>query len=453
MLQRANERGAILDPAKDVASRRAAGATLDRLEAAWPGDADAQLLVALGRKQLEGRADARAIGAVEDALRAGAPGPVGLLGQRHATVFFARQGIAISWRSLKQWNEAEDAYHLLMVSAQTAHEELGLGINMMAMLGEKAGPEGEPDLEPIATFFEWAVSQPWSYSDSQMLLQNYTSFMQRTPEAAARLASLLAAGNTARQVAGAQLLFGLEKVAEVQADAPDAAPATEKTLRQIRAQLNNAVALLKEAAKGPDRIVAGRALALLAENALMMDNNAEAASYLRSAIILEPLDLPLRVALVKALVRSDQRAAAVDARNDILVCLPRDGAALRQCAILSLMLGLNSDAVRLASQAQSQIQMTRSDAPASLEAASFTLARAYLASDQRDLAGQIYKKLADPQWQLADRAAALLDWKSRLSGLGYDDEAEAVAAQLDALAPNKVALQTAHAYLDRLDSL
>lgn len=449
-LQRNAEKSSVINASEEVAKKEATADALNKLEQTWPNDPDAMLLVALGRKDLA-HGSAESLEAIRQALQSGTPGRETITGEQHTTAFFTRQALALGYRKLKRWDEAAREYQALLLSSQTATEELGLGINYIAMQGEKAGKGNMPDLESITPFLERAVSQPWSYGDSQMMLQNYMPLILPNRQLSAQLASLLVKGNAARRVAGAQLLYEIEKLAIQDADAPNAPPATERFLRQTQTLAASATESLKEIGSGADKLVASRALALLAERSLAKSNPGEAAGYLTSAIAIEPRELALRTGLIRALSLSGQRAEALAARDDLLRVVPRDGETLRQAALASLQLDQDKDALRLANQAQNAMQTSRDASPAQLQSTAFVLARALFANDKKDDAVKVYKQLSGPQWSTADQAAALIDMEAQLRATGQDPEADAARNQLDALKVSKRDLQLARSYLERFD--
>jgi len=448
-LQRVGEIGIVSTPAVNVAIRDDAAKALDELERSFPDDADVALMLALGRKDLANRGLA-SINAVAAALRRGVPGKETASGNRHETLFFGRQAVALGHRMAKRYAQAESEYQTLFNSVQSPSEFAGIAINYLAMQNEQA-INGAVNSEAVAAVFERAVAQTWSNAQSQSMLQTLGASAMRNRAFALRLGVAMSKGNAARAVAGAQLLFELESLAGSDASKQGAPAQTEKFWRQTQAAALEASNNLTEIATGEDTLAASRATVILAERALLAGDAKNGARLLQVAITYEPQDLELRLILVRALLADKRPEEALAARDAILKTLPRDGETLRRVASLSLQLDLKGDAVRLATWAQNQMQIARDATPVQLEIASFILARALMANGHKDEAGALYQKLAGDQWGNADRTAALLDWQAQLRLAGDTAAADGIAARLRVLSPSKRNKAGARALLQSLE--
>jgi lipopolysaccharide biosynthesis regulator YciM len=261
---------------------------------------------------------------------------------------------------------------------------------------------------------------------------------------------LLSGGNAARQLAGARIQFEAERVFAAAAAVPDAPPSADRALREVQNQAQVAVDTLQEVARGSDKLLAARALVLLAEREANFKNPAEAARLLRLAIAMEPNESGLRVALADALIGTAKKDEAVATRDALVREVPVSSESLRRAASLSLRLNQPARAVELAQSAQRFAQVSPANTPADGENASCVLARAIWAYGIADRAEELYKKLTLPQWPTADRAAALLDWIASLRATNREADAARQQTLLDGLGATEGELKDAHELLDSL---
>ncbi|HEX8552454.1 MAG TPA: hypothetical protein VF681_12975 [Abditibacteriaceae bacterium] len=464
----------IIDVKASQANRARAEAALAALETRYTDNADAAILAALGRNALVARPTDATIGAMERALAVGAPE-----GDRHGTVFFMRQAIAMQWRKLGRNAEAAHQYELLMDAARAPDEVTGIALNYLLMLQEIYAPapaapaevtpaDDEADetpegaaaptareispqmLEAQAVIVERLAREPWPLSVQNASMSQVISVLLRDRAVVIPFASYLSQGNAVRKLVAAQLQFEAERIFTVAASVPDAPPAAERNLREVQNAAQVAVDALNEIARGEDKLVAARALVLLAEREANFQNPTEAARLLRLAIAFEPFEAGLRVALADALQSAKKTDEAIAARDALLRDLPRTAANLRLAASLSLRLNQGERAAGLALEAQREAALSPQNLPADVETTSFILARSLWASGKSTEAEAIYKKLADPQWGIADRAAAYIDWIDSLRSTDRSAEADRLQAQLDALEASETEMLDANALLQSL---
>ncbi len=257
-------------------------------------------------------------------------------------------------------------------------------------------------------------------------------------------------GDAASRLGAAHLHFAFERGAREAMRGPDVAPAIERLLRQSQGWSAESVEALKAVAVGGDKMLAARALTLLAESALAREALDEAAQRLTIAIALEPQSADLRFALARVYGQAGRPAEALAARDDILRTLPRTSANLRRVALLSARLNRNDEALRFASQALQAAQTERSVSTVQAQEIAFAVARLLLQADQTERATELYNGLASAQWGRTDRAAALLDMEARLRQAGKIAEADRAKASLAALRATAPELDAAQAFLDSL---
>ncbi len=114
----AMRKATIMIPADVSRAEAAATAALDKLAADWPGDADIAITVATARGRVRVGGDAGTVEALNAALRAGTPEREAAAGDRHATVFFVRQAMALAARDEGRFDEAARQYETLLTGAR-----------------------------------------------------------------------------------------------------------------------------------------------------------------------------------------------------------------------------------------------------------------------------------------------------------------------------------------------
>ena len=452
LTQMATEKAFIKVPATTLLQRKNATQALDDLETAFPDDPDAMLSVALGRSALALKPSEDGIAAIQSALQAGTPD-----GDRHATVFFARQAMAIAWRTLfENPAAAAEQYEILLDAVASPGEEAGVAFNYLSMLQsataptEEEGAEAARNFEPQAALLERLARETWPLEAQNSLMSGAISLVLRDRSGAVPLAALLAGGNDARKLTGAQLQFEIERIFAAAASAADAPVAAGRDLETARAASKSATETLKQIGAGADKILAARALVLLAERAVNAGEWDEAARTLRLAIAIEPTEASLRVALANALMGAKKTDEAIATRDALVRELPSEAETLRLAASLSLRLNQAERAAELATQAQREAQLSPNYNAADVETATFVLARALWGGGKTAEAEANYRKLAGEQWNRADRAAALLDWSDALRAAKRDEEADRLKTQLEALQASEQELADADDLLSSL---
>lgn len=468
----------VVVPAEVTRAREAASAALDKLAAGWPDDPDIAITVATARDTLQvGGAEGTA-GALEQALRSGEPAREAAGGDRHATVFFTRQAMALSARDQGRFDEAARQYETLLTGARDASEQVGIAGNYLVLLqaqasdksantggaaggatadGAAAGDNMRRVAPAAAALLARLAGEAWPLEAAQSAAASFAeALIGRGLDAKASLALETAAllrgkADAASRLAAAHLHFALERVARQAMSQPDVAPTTERLLRQSQAWSTESAEALKAIAVGDDKMLAARALALLAEAAMLRGDSSEAAQRLTLAIVLEPQSADLRFALARVYLQAGRQAEALATRDDILRTLPRTPGHLRRAALLSARLERSDEALRLASQALQTAQVERTVSTVQAQEMVFTLARLLLSGGQSERATGLYNGLASAQWGRADRAAALIDLEARLRAAGKTPDADRVQANLTALRATAAELEAAQAFLDSLE--
>jgi hypothetical protein len=453
LVEGATKSNIIVDVAAKLQFAKKAETALASLETTYPDNSDAALLAAFSRIALT-RASSDALQAVEAALAVGTPDE----GDRHTPTFFARQALAMHWRRLGDFKEATRQYELLLDASRTSSELSGIVFNYLPMLiemgtprsGDATAPAGPRNYERQAALLERLAREPWPLEQHNAVMAQAITVVLADRSGALPLGALLMRGNAPRQLAGARLQFEAEQLLNTAAAAPDAPPSAERALHEVQAQAQSAVAALNDIAVGEDKILAARALILLAEREANFKSSVEAARLLRLAIALEPNESGLRVALADALLSAKKTEEAIAVRDALLREVAATPEMLKRAAALSLRLRQPERAAELAQSAQLAAQLNVSSTPADVETASFVLARALWADGKTDRAAELYRKLALPQWPRADRAAALIDWIMSLRATGGDAEAAGVQRQLEALGATQNEIQDAERLLQSL---
>jgi len=445
--QRATFKTAVVDPGQRVADRNAALKVLDELQRAWPDDPDVQIAIGIQRLALSASNNLEpTIQLLQSALRGGNPAQEAINGDRHQAVFPARQALASALRQSKRYDEAARHYEILLAASRDAGEEMGVAINYAFLLiDQKNAPA-------VAQLMTRLAREPWPFGGAQQLMDNFISALLPHPALARQVATVLRAGEEpGARLAAMRLDEALLQLAQKLAADPKAPLDADVKLNEAALAADASLKALETVVTGADKVVAGRAAALLGENALNRRDAGAAATWLKTAVEIEPRDVNLRVALARAYLANKQRAEAIAARDAILQTLPQTVENLHLVSILSLRLELPNDAASTASRAMNTARLGREAAAEDFETAALIAARALFLAGQIPRAAEIYKELAAAQWPVADRAAALLDLRDRYQKAGRDDDAAQITAQLMALRLTKKQLRTAQGYLAGLN--
>ncbi|HEY0072740.1 MAG TPA: hypothetical protein VGB77_01470, partial [Abditibacteriaceae bacterium] len=156
------QKGAIV-ASKASAARNTANEALTKLLAAFPGDPDVEIAVALQRMMLSKTAEAQAepVQLLQNALRGGQPGRDGA--NRHITVFPARQMIANALRQAGKTEEAIAQFETALLSARNSGEAGGIAVNLMNLLLRR-----QPTALP--GFLVRLAHEPWPFTEAQQMM-------------------------------------------------------------------------------------------------------------------------------------------------------------------------------------------------------------------------------------------------------------------------------------------
>lgn len=435
LTQRATPFSAVIDPVRLAPFRKPAEEALSTLLKQWPNDPDVQIAVASQRLALENDgAHGESIALLQSALREGVPD----LGEdRHFISFSSRQIILSALRRDKKWDALSPQYAILFRSARTAEEELGVALNYLRLKMNRQ------EIGEIAAALVDFAREPWSFEDSQQLMQPLVNVLmaktatpgkpamaeevlralQANPSPYARLVTTYFLANAARSA----------RHVAAQAEAPLNA---DIVAARSSANLITALNALLPLADAPDAILAARVAALLGEEAINRNAPEEAVPLLTRAIALEPRDVNLRVALATALLAQDKDSLALTVRDDALRALPPTFEVLHRLAKLSYQIAIPTDrenTARLANAAMNLGQSAPDVSPTEWQFPALTAARANLDADKLMAATAIYAGLASSQWGQMDRAVALIDWEQSLRNSDRAEQADKIAAQLKAL--------------------
>ena len=446
LTQRASLQTAVMDASKTIPNLNAAHAALDDLKTTWKDDPDVQIAIGVQEVALEPGKLADAVDDLQAGLRAGRPGRETTTGDRHTTASSVHQTLASALRRLRRPSEAAHQYEILLESVRDGDAELGIARNYLILL------IGQKNVPAIAALMTRLVREPWPYSSARDLVDGFAlTLAQRGSLAIDVVTALRATDNPAARLAETQLDQALLQVAQAVAAAPKATAEAKATPASIAKAVVNSMDALEAVAKGRDKLLAGRAAALLAENALSTHQFDQAINWLQIAVDSEPRNLDLRLALAAAYRLANQPDGAIKARNDILSILPRDIETLHRAAILSGSLKQPDEAARYAVQAMNLAQVTPDASPVQLEDAAITAARSLFDNNQIPRAVEIYNNLAAPQWDSQDRAVSLADLEQHQRKVGLTNEADQTHAQLTALKLTATQLQSVAQVLKNLD--
>jgi hypothetical protein len=441
LTQKVAQQNIVVDVHQKRLDSDAAFKALDELQAKFPGDPDVDIAVALQRLAITKDEDAtrKSVILLQNALRGGLPGRDGA--NRHQTAFPARQMLAIALRRIDAPKSAEQ-FEIALQSSQNATEALGIAVNLLNLyIAQK-----QPQL--IAPLLVRVAREPWPFSDAQQLLDGVLAVVLRLPNTVPGvLADLKAANDPYAKIVAEAIAEKL--AARAKAEAMKDHPTTNATLQAEAAyrvannEWNTTLQALVPVAEGADRIAAGRAAALLGENAANSQNFPQAVKYLEMALVAEPQDLNLRVALSNALIAANDLEKATGQRDALPRALPISYESLKQTALLSHRLKQGTEAARWMNAALNLARTSPEISAFDTKNATFLAARALLAAGQHAKAIELYNILAGPTRPLAERAAALLDAETRLRRAGFpgsDREAARFADRLKQLnlAPNQL---------------
>ena len=445
LTQRASPPTMVIDKAKSVPLVQAAEDALSILLKQWPDDADVQIAVASQRLALEADgAHADSIALLQSALREGMPD----WGEdRHFISFSSRQVLLSALRRDGKWAVITPEYINLFRSSRSAEEELGVALNYLRLMMNR-----EED-EQIASALVDFAREPWSFEDSQQLIQplvNVVLSKTETPGVPALadgvLRALQANNSPYARLMAAYFLSNKARAARRLAAAAEA-PINADILAETAANdLATSMKNLTNLTENPDHILASRAAALLGEDAMNQSAPASAVPFLTRAVALEPRDVNLRVARATALLAQSKGEESIALRDDALRALPPSFEVLHQLAKLSYQVGIEADrdnTTRLADAAMNMGLISPEISSGDWQFAALTAARANLDAGKTPAASAIYNGLASPQWGELDRAVALIDWETNLRNLEQEDQADAIAAQLKALELSAVQQQMA----------
>ncbi|HVF11106.1 MAG TPA: hypothetical protein VNA16_09905 [Abditibacteriaceae bacterium] len=447
MTQRATFKTPHIDAGQRVADKNAALKTLDELQRAWPDDPDVQIAIGIQRLALAAANDLEpTIQLLRQALRGGVPAAESVNGDRHQAVFPARQALAAALRKAKKYDEAARQYETLLAAARDAGEEMGVAINYaFLLLDQKSAPA-------LAQLLARLAREPWPFTGARQLMDNVVRVLMPHRAMSQRVATALRASQEpAARLAALHLDEALLRLARKQAADPKAPLDADVKLNEAARAAAASLQALQAIVTAADRVLAGRAAALLGEDALNRRDAPAAVRWLKTAVEIEPRDVNLRLALARAYSANKQQAEALAVRDDLLQTLPHTVENLRLMSILSLRLQLPDDAVRTALRAMNTARLARDVSPEDFETTALIAARALFAAGQLTPATEIYKQLAAAQWTVTDRAAALLDLRARFQKAGREDDAFQITEQLKSLKLTRSQLRTAQEYLASLD--
>ena len=445
LTQRASPPTFVIDKARTVPLRKPAEEALSTLLKQWPGDPDVQIAVASQRLALEADgAHGDSIALLQSALQEGVPD----WGEdRHFISFSSRQVLLSALRRDRKWAALTPEYITLFRSSRSADEELGVALNFLRLKMNRR------EVDEIAAALVTFAREPWSFEDSQQLMQPLVNALvlktatKGQPSLADSIVRVLQADNNPySQLVAAYFLSSGARVARRIAAAREAPLNADLEAEDAVAGLKTALDNLTTLIDNPDRILAARAAALLGEEAMNENAPDSALPFLTRAVELEPRDVNLRVALATALLAQDKGSEAIAARDAALRALPASFEVLHRLAKLSGQIAIASErenSFRLANSAMNIGQSAPDISSGQWQFSALTAARASLDAGKTGNANNIYNGLASPQWGQLDRAVALIDWETNLRNAEQDDQADAIAIQLESLELSEVQQQMA----------
>jgi tetratricopeptide (TPR) repeat protein len=316
-------------------------------------------------------------------------------GNRHNTVFAARQALAIALRRQGQFDVASQQYEILLRGARAPGEQVGVAVNYLRLmqLAAEAKSSTQSDVpapaEGAARLLMRLSSEPWPLEDSDSITRAFGGALQSNAALWPEVASALRRLETPQaRLASAYFLFGLETALSNTVNSVRDEGQKEQAadlLRQVAAWSTREEESLPPIANGSDKVLAARAASLLAGRAVARKENEEAIRWLQLATSLEIDSVDLRLALARTYGAAGRTQDALQVRDAMLRALPRDSGTLRRIATLSSQLGRASEALPLLEEAWN---LTQSSPNASGEAqtVAFLFGRALLANGQTERA-------------------------------------------------------------------
>lgn len=428
LAQRATPITGIIELGKYDAAKKTAFDALDGLLKKWSNDPDVQLTVATQRLPLEADGHHEAtIALLQNALSGAASNNE----DRHLISFAARQVFISALRRQGQTSAVLAQYETLFRAARSVEEELGVAVNLARLRLFQKNPEA------LARDLTYFAREPWSFEDSQQLLQPLivvAGSKRETGELV--LASLRAANDPyARYVAAlfaANAATAARRVAS-QTEAPMNADrlqiAAEKTLADA---LTNIEPLLESA----DRVLAVRVAALLGEQALGRAEAAAGEKWIARALEIEPREANLRIALATARLAQNKIPDSLLARDELLRALPHNFETLQRATKLSDQIAATGDEENTLHLATWALNAAQTDATVSsfeFQKVALIAAHTGFYANKPTAATAIYNGLANEQWPLIDRAIVFLDWEATLRDLERIEQADQIAKRREAL--------------------
>lgn len=431
LTRRATPVRGILRAKPDDGSKKVAQTALDELLKKWPNDPDVQIAVAAQLLALEKEGEhSGSIALLQSALRNGTGGQ----GEdRHFISFSSRQILITALRLNESWDALTAQYEILFRAARSSDEQLGVALNYLRLLMKRQDPKG------IASFLLYIARENWGFEESQQILVPMLNVVAVKEEILTPTLRAL----EHEQKSNPYALLLLAKLSSMQAQtaqevlaAPDAPDRAERDVIATEASRKKALENLTPLVMQKDPVLATRAAALLGEEALKHDAPDKAEKWFWQAVIYEPRDINLRIALATSQIAQGKYKAALETRDELLRALPQTFDHLHQAAKISWEIGEDAEreaVMRLALQTVNIGASTPEIPPGPWQLSAYTLARAAFDAGQTDLAVTLYNNLAGPQWDLIERAVAVIDLEESYRSKNLTAKAEAAAAQLESL--------------------
>ncbi|HEX8236624.1 MAG TPA: tetratricopeptide repeat protein [Abditibacteriaceae bacterium] len=462
LTQYARRKTGVINATQSLEDEQKARDALDKLAQRWPNDPDVSIAVAAGRSALNIKGDMALATALQNGMRQGTPERETASGDRHTTVFFARQALAAMLTKLGRPDEAARQYDLLFLSSRDAGEQASVAAQYLPLLQSRA-VEPKAAVPVVARLMTSMAREPWPLDSLQGALTGFSRVLVTRgvqlnaldSSLALQVSAALRAANTpAAALAAAHLHYALERGAREVLTVPNAPPTAERLARESIALGTASDEALQPITASDDHVLAPRAAALLGERHAARGQWNEAAQWLQRAVAGEPGSLDMRAGLARALNATKQTDKALAVREDLLRGLPRSTEVLRRASTISREAGKNEEAARFAAQALNVAQSTNSVGVGSTEELALIVARALFETGQETRATAIWTGLTSTQWPLVTRLAALGDWQAHLSASTRTAEAERVTQQINAVVKESQASENdvaaAQRYLDTL---
>jgi tetratricopeptide (TPR) repeat protein len=302
LTQYARRKLGVINATQSLQDEQKARDALDKLAQRWPGDPDVSIAVAAGRSALTSKGDPALVTALQNGMRQGTPERETASGDRHTTVFFARQALAAMLAKLGRPDEAARQYDTLFLSSRDASEQASVAAQYLSLL-QSRGVEPGSAAPTVARLITSMARETWPLETNQAALTGYSRVLVSrgvkldaldTSLALQVSAALRAAKTPSASLAAAHLHYALERGARELLTVPNAPPVTERLAREAVAMAAASDEALKPIAGGDDRILASRAMALLGERHAARGEWAEAAQWLQRAVASEPASTDMR---------------------------------------------------------------------------------------------------------------------------------------------------------------